>query len=34
MNKHLLPIDMDLPYDKDFYQEYGIFVKPINYPMS
>lgn len=25
---------MDLPYDKDFYQDYGIFVKPIDYPMS
>ena len=23
-----------LEYDKDFYQDYGIFVKPINYPMS
>ena len=34
MNKNLLPIDMDLPYDKDFYQDYGIFVKPIIYPMS
>lgn len=34
MNKILLPSDMDLPYDKDFYKDYGIFVKPINYPMS
>lgn len=34
MSKILLPSDMDLPYDKDFYQDYGIFVKPINYPMS
>lgn len=25
---------MDLPYDKDFYKDYGIFVKPIDYPMS
>ena len=25
---------MELPYDKDFYKDYGIFVKPINYPMS
>ena len=25
---------MELPYDKDFYQDYGIFVKPIDYPMS
>ena len=23
-----------LPYDKDFYQDYGIFVKPIDYPLS
>ena len=30
----LMPIDMDLPYDKDFYQDYGIYVKPINYPLS
>ena len=34
MNNTLLPIDMDLPYDKDFYQDYGIFVKPIDYPLS
>ena len=34
MNKILLPNDMDLPYDKDFYMDYGIFVKPINYPLS
>lgn len=34
MSKILLPNDMDLPYDKDFYQDYGIFVKPIDYPMS
>ena len=34
MGKILLPNDMDLPYDKDFYQDYGIFVKPIDYPMS
>jgi len=32
--KLILPIDMDLPYDKDFFKDYGIFVKPINYPMS
>jgi hypothetical protein len=30
----LIPNDMGLPYDKDFYQDYGIFVKPIDYPMS
>ena len=34
MSQILLPNDMDLPYDKDFYHDYGIFVKPINYPMS
>lgn len=34
MSKTLLPTDMDLPYDKDFYKDYGIFVKPIDYPMS
>ena len=34
MSQILLPNDMDLPYDKDFYTDYGIFVKPINYPMS
>ena len=27
-------IDFGLPYDKDFYKDYGVFVKPINYPMS
>ena len=26
--------EMELPYDKDFFQDYGIFVKPIDYPMS
>ena len=34
MSQILLPSDMDLPYDKDFYKEYGIFIKPISYPMS
>ncbi len=29
-----MPTNMDLPYDKDFYQDYGIYVKPINYPLS
>ena len=29
-----MPIDMGLPYDKDFYKDYGIYVKPINYPLS
>ena len=23
-----------LDYDKDFYKDYGIFVKPIDYPLS
>jgi len=27
-------VDFDLQYDKDFYTDYGIFVKPIDYPMS
>jgi len=27
-------VDLDLNYDKDFYKDYGIFVKPVNYPMS
>lgn len=27
-------VDYDIGYDKDFYKDYGIFVKPINYPMS
>ena len=26
--------DYDLQYDKDFYKDYGMFVKPIDYPMS
>lgn len=26
--------DFDLAYDKDFFQDYGIYVKPINYPLS
>lgn len=35
MNQNqMMPIDMDLPYDKDFYKDYGVFVKPINYPLS
>lgn len=29
-----MPIDMNLPYDKDFYKDYGIYVKPINYNLS
>ena len=27
-------IDFDLQYDKDFFQDYGLYVKPIDYPMS
>lgn len=23
-----------LPYDKQFFNEYGVFIKPVNYPMS
>ena len=34
MNDLLLPIDMDLPYDKDFFKDYGVFVRPIDYPLS
>lgn len=35
MNQILLPYNnYKLDYDKDFYQDYGIFVKPINYPLS
>ena len=34
MSQILLPSDMELPYDKDFYKDYGIFIKPISYPMS
>lgn len=34
MNQIILPNKNDIIYDKDFYQDYGIFVKPIDYPMS
>ncbi len=34
MNRLTLPYNVVGEYDKDFYQDYGIFVKPINYPMS
>lgn len=36
MSKIILPYndDFSLDYDKDFYSDYGIFVKPIVYPMS
>lgn len=34
MSDILMPIDMNLPYDKDFFKDYGVFVKPIDYPMS
>jgi len=33
-NKMIFPTGMDLPYDKDFYKQYGVFVKPINYSLS
>ena len=29
-----LPTNEDFAYDRDFYQDYGIYVKPIDYPMS
>ena len=34
MSQIILPTNEDLLFDKDFYKDYGIFVKPINYPMS
>lgn len=34
MNRIILPSNTELNYDKDFYKDYGIFVKPIDYPMS
>lgn len=35
MSQILLPNkEILLPYDKDFYKDYGIFVKPIDYPLS
>ena len=36
MSQILLPYNdyQDINYDKDFYKDYGIFVKPITYPMS
>lgn len=34
MSQIWIPNNKILCYDKDFYQDYGIFVKPINYPMS
>lgn len=34
MNQIILPNSEYLDYDKDFYEDYGIFVKPIDYPMS
>lgn len=35
MSQIILPHNIvPFEYDKDFYQDYGIFVKPINYPMS
>ena len=33
-NKMVFPTNMELPYDKDFYDQYGVFIKPINYPIS
>ena len=34
MSQIILPSNEDLLYDKDFYKDYKIFVKPIDYPMS
>lgn len=35
MSNIILPYGTTAPiYDKDFYQDYGVFIKPINYPMS
>ena len=34
MSQIILPNAYDLSQDKDFYKDYGIFVKPIDYPMS
>lgn len=34
MNQIILPYNDVGAFDKDFYQDYGVFVKPINYPMS
>lgn len=35
MNQIVLPYDdFNLPYDKDFYNDYGVFIRPINYPLS
>ena len=35
MSKIILPHEVKpFVYDEDFYKDYGIFVKPINYPMS
>lgn len=34
MNQIILPNNTNIIYDKDFYKDYGIFVKPIDYPMS
>lgn len=34
MSQIILPRNNILDYDEDFYKDYGIFVKPIDYPMS
>lgn len=34
MNQIVLPYKDVSVYDKDFYKDYGIFVKPIDYPLS
>lgn len=34
MNQIVLPYNDVVDYDKDFFKDYGIFVRPIDYPMS
>lgn len=34
MSQIILPATTSFEYDKDFYKDYGIFVKPIDYPLS
>ena len=34
MNLQIMDDNIDFAYDKDFFKDYGIYVKPINYPLS
>lgn len=35
MSQIILPYNnYQIDYDKDFYQDYGVFIKPIDYPLS